>query len=203
VSTATPSALLRVLSYAGFFAAIVLVINALKRAEILPLTPVTQLVAPWAQLFSIALILAIFAATPAVRGKIGSVGVVLYVGSLAALVGVEFVINLVFPYVGADAIPGLLAGPLGVAFTVASIAFLTGTVIFLFALWRVPGSPKVAIIVSVLSSVPIALRMAFPELVLQLALGGLAVGIVLLTVWLLRAPRVNAPIDHLVSERVN
>ena len=198
MSTATlptaPASLARILPIAGFGAAAVLIVNALKRAEILPLSPATQLVAPVGQMLSIALIIGIFVTVAALRRRLGSVGVVLYVGSLVGLAGVEFVINLVFPYIDAETIPQLLAGPLGIAFTVASITFLVGTVVFYSALWRVSGSPKVAILVIVVSSIPIALRMAFPELVLQLALVGLAVGIALLALWALRLPRASSTI---------
>jgi hypothetical protein len=180
---------------AGFISAIVLIVNAAKRAEILALSPATQLAAPLAQLMAIGLIVGIFVATPAIRGRLGSTGVVLYVASLVALVGVEFVINLVFPYVAPEIIGELRAGPLGIAFTVASISFLLGTIIFYTALWRVPQSPKAAIIVSVISSVPIALRTAFPEIVLQIGLVGLAIGVSLLAIWLIRTARLNtAPI---------
>lgn len=177
---------------AGFVSAIVLVVNAAKRAELLALSPATQLVAPLAQLMAIGLVIGIFVATPAMRGRLGSLGVVLYVASLVALVGVEFVINLVFPYVAPELIGKLRAGPLGIAFTVASISFLSGTIIFYAALWRVAGSPKVAILLSVVSSVPIALRTAFPEVVLQAGLVGLAVGVTLLAIWLTRPARASA-----------
>ena len=177
---------------AGFISAIVLVVNAAKRAEILTLSPATQLAAPLAQLMAIGLIIGIFVATPAIRGRLGSFGVVLYVASLIALVGVEFVINLVFPYVAPEIIGELRAGPLGIAFIVASVSFLLGTIVFYTALWRVAGSPKVAIIVSVLSSVPIALRTAFPEVALQIGLVGLAIGVGMLAVWLIRSGRVNS-----------
>jgi hypothetical protein len=180
---------------AGFVAALVLLVNAAKRAEILALSPATQLVAPLAQLMALGLVVGIFAATPAIRGRLGSIGVLLYGASLVGLVGVEFIINLVFPYVTPEIIGDLRAGPLGIALTVVSIAFLTGTLVFYTALWRVARSPKVGIIISIVSSVPIALRTAFPEVVLQLGLVGLAVGVALLTVWLLRAGRVTAPLD--------
>jgi hypothetical protein len=172
---------------AGFISGIVLVVNALKRAEILALSPATQLAAPLAQLMAIGLAVGIFVAAPTVRGRLGSAGVVLYVASLVALVGVEFVVNLVFPYVAPEIIAELRSGPLGVAFTVASIAFLAGTLIFYSALWRVAKSPKVAIVLSVVSSVPIALRAAVPEVALQIGLVGLAAGVSLLSLWLLRA----------------
>ncbi|MGC5076915.1 hypothetical protein [Agrococcus sp. DT81.2] len=177
---------------AGFISAIVLIVNAAKRAEILALSPATQLVAPVAQLAAIGLIVGIFAATPAIRGRLGSIGVVLYVASLVGLVGVEFVINLVFPYVGPEIVAELRAGPLGIAFTVVSISFLLGTIVFFTALWRVARSPKVAIIVSVISSAAIALRAALPEALLQVGLVGLAVGISLLAVWLVRVGRSSA-----------
>jgi hypothetical protein len=171
---------------AGFVSAIVLIVNALKRAEILPLSPATQLAAPVAQLAAIGLIVGLFVLTPALRGRLASIGVVLYVASLVALVGVEFVINLVFPYVAPEIVGHLRTGPLGIAFTVASISFLLGTLTFYIALWRVAQSPKVAIVISVISSVPIALRTAFPEVALQLGLVGLAIGVSLLALWLLR-----------------
>ncbi len=176
---------------AGFIAAIVLLVNAAKRAEILALSPATQLVAPLAQLMALGLVVGIFAATPAIRGRLGSIGVLLYGASLVGLVGVEFIINLVFPYVTPEIIGELRAGPLGIALTVVSIAFLTGTLIFYSALWRVAQSPKLAIIISIVSSVPIALRTAFPEVVLQLGLVGLAVGVTLLSIWLFRSGRVR------------
>jgi hypothetical protein len=182
---------------AGFAAAIVLVINAAKRAEVLALSPVTQLAAPLAQLLAVGLVVGIVVATPAVRGRLGSIGAVLYVSSLIALVGAEFVINLVFPYVAPEIVAELRAGPLGTALTVASIAFLLGTLIFYTALWRVAGAPRIAILVSVLSSIPIALRTAFPEEALQAGLLGLALGVTLLSIWLLRTdrsvPAVEAP----------
>lgn len=175
---------------AGFVSAIVLVVNALKRAEILALSPATQLAAPLAQLAAIGLVVGIFVAAPTVRGRLGSAGIVVYVASLVALVGVEFVINLVFPYVTPEIVGELRAGPLGIAFTAASISFLAGTVIFYSALWRVARSPKVAILLSVVSSVPIALRTAFPEIVLQIGLVGLAIGVSMFATWLIQAGRV-------------
>lgn len=194
-SPARASSLSLVFAISGFLSAIVLLVNAAKRAEILALSPPTQLVAPLAQLLALGLVVGIFVATPAIRGRLGSIGVLLYGASLVGLVGVEFVINLVFPYVTPEIIGALRAGPLGIALTVVSIAFLVGTFVFYAALWRVARSPKLAIIISVVSSVPIALRTAFPEVALQLGLVGLAVGVVMLSVWLIRTGRVPASVN--------
>ena len=122
---------------ASFASAIVLVVNALKRAGFIALTPATQLAAPLAQLLAIGLVVGIFAATPAIRGRLGSIGAVLYSASLVLLVGVEFVINLVFPYVTPEVIGDLRAGPLRIAFTVASVSFLLGTLVFFTAFWLI------------------------------------------------------------------
>ena len=118
---------------ASFVAAIVLVVNALKRADIIMLSPATQLAAPLAQLTALGLVLGIYNASPTMRGRLGSIGAVLYASSLVLLVGVEFVINLVFPYLPPDLIGELRAGPLGIAFTVASLSFLLGTLVFFSA----------------------------------------------------------------------
>jgi hypothetical protein len=205
ISATPPRSLHLVFVLAGFLSAIVLVVNALKRAEILALSPATQLAAPLAQLAAIGLAVGIFAVAPKIRGRLGSAGVVVYVASLVALVGVEFVINLVFPYVAPETIGALRAGPLGIALTVASVTFLVGTVLFYSALWRVAGSPKIAIVLSIVSSIPIALRAAFPEVVLQLGLVGLAVGAGMLTIWLLRAGRAApvavAPREPVIAAR--
>lgn len=168
-----------------FASAIVLGVNALKRAGI-ALGPVTQLAAPLAQLLAIGLVMGIFAATPAVRGRVGSIGAVLCAASLA-LLGVEFVGNLVFPSL-----------PLEIAFTVSSISFLLGTLVFFTAFWRVAGSPRFAILLAVASSVTIALRTAFPEAVLQSGLGGLAGAVALHAFWLIRSRRTQAA-DSLVA----
>jgi hypothetical protein len=176
---------------ASFVAAIFLVVNSLKRADIIMLSPATQLAAPLAQLMAIGLVVGICNASPAMRGRLGSIGAVLYTASLVLLVGVEFVINLVFPYLPPNLIGELRAGPLGIAFTVASLSFLLGTLVFFSAFRRVPGSSRSAILVGVLSSVPIALRTAFPEVVLEIGLVGLAAGVTMLAMWLIRSRRVQ------------
>ncbi len=172
--------------------AVVLVINASKRAGISALSPVTQFAAPLAQLLAVGLVVAIFAATPAVRGRLGSLGAVLCAASLVVLIGVEFVINLVFPHIPPETINQLRSGPLGIAFTVSSISFLLGTLVFFTALWRVAGSPKFAILLAVASSVSIAFRTAFPEVVLQSGLGGLVGAVAMLAFWLIRSRRIHA-----------
>lgn len=171
---------------------VALVVNALNRAGIIAVGPVTQFAAPLAQLLAVGLVMAVFAATPAVRDGLGSLGAVLCAVSLMVLAGAEFVINLAFPHILPETINQLHSGPSGISFTISSISFLLGTLVFYTALWRVAGSPRFAILLAVVSSVSIALRTAFPAVVLQGGFGGLVGAVALLAFWLIRSRRVQA-----------
>lgn len=168
-----------------------LVVSAAKRAGI-TLSPITQLAAPLAQLLAIGLVVAIFAATPAVRGRLGYLGAALCAASLALLAGVEVLINLASPYLPPQSASQLPAGPLAIALTVSSISFLLGVLVFFTAFWRLAGTPRFAILLAVFSSASIALRTVFPDAVLQGGLGGLAGATALLAFWLIRSRRFQA-----------
>ena len=188
-----PAALIRILAFAGFISAAILLVNAAKRAGIIPTSPFTQLAAPIAQIAAIGLVIGMYLLISGKVGTLAASGAVISVMSLAGLVGVEFVLNLVFPYIGQDVVSVLRSGPLGIALTVVSMFFLLGTVIFMLALWGTSSVPKGAIILYTASSLPIALRTVFPETVLQLGLVGLAVAAALLAFWMLReVPRTTA-----------
>lgn len=162
--------------------AAILVVNAAKRAGVIPTSPFTQLAAPLAQLAAIGLVIGLYLVISRKAGALGLSGAVLSVTSLAGLVGVEFVLNLVIPGV----ITALRAGPLGIALTVVSVLFLLGTIVFMSALWRTSAVPKAALVLYTASAIPIALRTVFPETVLQLGLVGLALAITWLAIWMLR-----------------
>jgi hypothetical protein len=188
-----PAALIRIFAFAGFISAAILLVNAAKRAGIIPTSPFTQLAAPIAQIAAIGLVIGMYLLVSRKAGALAASGAVISVTSLAGLVGVEFVLNLVFPYIGQDVVAVLRSGPLGIALTVVSMLFLLGTVIFMLALWRTSSVPKGAVILYTASSLPIALRTVFPETVLQLGLVGLAVAAAFLATWMLRdIPRTTA-----------
>jgi hypothetical protein len=191
-----PAALIKVFAVAGFLSAVILVLNAAKRSGIIATTPLTQLAAPVAQLAAIGLVIGIYAVTSRRAGTLGLSGAALSVTALAGLVGVEFVLNLVFPYVGRDVAAMLRSGPLALALTAVSVLFLFGTVVFMAALWRTSSAPRGAILLYAASTIPIALRTVFPETVLQLGLIGLAAAITWLTAWMLR----NIPSEPLEAD---
>src|SRR5687767_13855885 len=97
MSHPVPATLYRIAAAAGCGSAAVLLINAAKRAEVIPTSAFTQLIAPVAQILALALVTALYFAFDRRRtGIFGLVAYLLNAFALSALVGVEFVINLVF-----------------------------------------------------------------------------------------------------------
>ncbi|MDQ0870138.1 hypothetical protein QFZ70_002611 [Arthrobacter sp. V1I9] len=182
-----PAALIKISAAAGFLSAAILLVNAAKRAGVIPTSPFTQLAAPVAQLAAIVLVIGIYVLISGQAGALGVAGAGISVIALAGLVGVEFVLNLVFPYVDPSVVTALRAGPLGIALTAVSMLFLLGTVLLMLPLWRSSSVPKSVVVLYTVSVIPIALRTVFPETVLQLGLVGLAVAIVGLAIWMLRS----------------
>jgi hypothetical protein len=181
-----PTVLIKIFAVAGFLSAAILLVNAAKRAGVIPTSPFTQLAAPIAQLAAIGLVVGIYMLVSHQAGALGTTGAVISVMALAGLVGVEFVLNLVFPYVDPGVIAALRVGPLGIALTAVSMLFLLGTVVFMLALWRSSNVPRGVVVLYTASVIPIAFRTVFPETVLQLGLVGLAVAIIGLAIWMLR-----------------
>jgi hypothetical protein len=95
------------------------------------------------------------------------------------------VINLLFVGLDPAQIAVLRAGPLGTVFLAASITFLLGSILYCIALLRNGKAPRIPIIVYAIATVPIALRIFVPELVLDLALGLLGASVTWLAFWML------------------
>jgi hypothetical protein len=171
---------------AGGGSALVLLINAAKRAEVIPTSALTQLVAPLAQILALILITGLYVGFGRRAGRLGLAAYLLNAFALAALVGVEFVINLVFAELPPDTIEALRAGPLGTALTVASVLFLLGTLTFAVAMIRTRDIPIVPMALYAVGAVPVSLRAFVPEAVLDLGLLALAVGAGGLAAWLYR-----------------
>jgi hypothetical protein len=116
--------------------------------------------------------------------RTGVFGLVAYLLNAFALVGVEFVINLVFKDLPAEAIQALRAGSLGVALTAVSMLFLLGTLTFVIAMLRSREVPPAPLVLYAVGSIPVSLRAFVPEAVLDLGLVVLAAGIAWLAIWL-------------------
>jgi hypothetical protein len=174
---------------AGLLSAAVLVVNAAKRAHLIPTSALTQLLAPSAEIFALALITGLYLVCEGRIGRIGRLTFAVNYVALAALVGVEFVINLVFSRLDTDQIADLRAGPLGAALTVSSILFLLGSVGFAITLAFTALPPRGGLALYALGSVPVAFRAFVPEAVLDVSLVVLALGVAWLAMWLVGARR--------------
>ena len=184
MSHPVPATLYRIAAAAGCGSAVILFINAAKRAEIIPTTALTQLVAPLAQVLALALVTALYLAFGRRTGTFGLIAYLLNALALSALVGVEFVINLVLRDLPADTVAALRAGSLGIALTAASILFLLGSLAFVTAMLRTREVPAAPLVLYAVGAIPIALRAFVPEAVLDAGLAVLAVGVAWLGIWL-------------------
>jgi hypothetical protein len=184
MSYPSSAALYRGAAVAGGGSALVLLVNAAKRAEVIPTSAFTQLVAPLAQILALVLVTGLYVAFGRRAGRFGLAAYLLNAFALASLVGVEFVINLVFAELPSDTIESLRAGPLGVALTVASVLFLLGTLTFAVAMIRTREIPTLPMALYAIGAVPVSLRAFVPEAVLDLGLLALAVGAGGLAAWL-------------------
>ena len=194
MSYPSPASMYRAAATAGCGSAVILLINAAKRAEVIPTTPFTQLVAPLAQILALALITGLYLAFGRRSGRFGLVAYLLNAFALVALVGVEFVINLVFAELPTSTVDALRDGPLGVALTLASISFLTGTFAFAAAMIRSRLVPIAPLALYALGAVPVSFRAFVPEAALDLGLLALAVGAGWLGAWFYqRAATVTTP----------
>src|SRR5829696_10044182 len=176
---------IRLAAVAGLAAAVVLFVNAAKRAGLIPLSPETQLVAPLAQALAIILVVGLAAVAMRQSSRYSSVALALNILGLAAVTGAEWVINLVFVGLEPVQIAALRAGPLGTAFLAASITFLLGSISYCIALLRDGKAPRIPIIAYAIATVPIGLRNFVPEFVLDLALGLLGASVIWLALWML------------------
>lgn len=184
MSHPVPATLYRIGAAAGCGSAVVLLINAAKRAEVIPISAFTQLIAPVAEILALALVTALYFAFGRRTGTFGLVAYLLNAFALSALVGVEFVINLVFRELPADTIAALRAGSLGIALTAASILFLLGTLAFVATMLRTREVPVAPLVLYAVGAVTVSLRAFVPEAVLDLGLAVLAVGTAWLAIWL-------------------
>jgi hypothetical protein len=185
MSQPAPATLYRIAAFAGVGSATVLLINAAKRAELIPTSAFTQLAAPFAQILALALVTGLYFAFGRRSGTFGLVAYLTNAFALAALVGVEFVINLVFAELPDATRDDLLEGPLGAAFIVVSVLFLLGTLTFVATMFRTGEVPRVPLALYAYGAVPVSLRAFVPEAALDLGLATMAVGIGWIAIWLL------------------
>jgi hypothetical protein len=182
--TISNATLYKLASIAGVGSALILLVNAAKRASLIPASDLTQLLAPFAEVLALGFVVGLFMAVGRRAGLFGAVAFVMNFIALASLEGVEVVINLIFAKLPLETIMELRAGPLGLMLTVTSILFLVASLAFVISLFAGKGVPRVPLVLYAIGVVPIALRAFVPELALDLGLVTLAAAIGWLSVWL-------------------
>ena len=193
----TPSLFpIRLAAVSGLAAAVILFVNAAKRAGLIEISAATQLVAPLAQALAIILVVGLAALALRQSSKYSAVALALNVLGLAAATGVEWVINLVFVELDRAQIGLLRTGPLGTAFLAASLLFLLGSILYCSALLRDGKAPRIPVVAYALATIPIALRNVVPELVLDSALVLLGAAVLWLALWMLRSTSVQPAADR-------
>jgi hypothetical protein len=178
------AALYKLASIAGVGSALILLINAAKRAALIPASDLTQLLAPFAEVLALGVVVGLFMAVGRRAGIFGTVAFVMNFIALASLEGVEVVINLVFAKLPLETIMELRAGPLGLMLTVTSMLFLVASLAFVISMFMGKGVPRIPLVLYAVGVVPIALRAFVPELALDLGLVTLAAAIAWLSAWL-------------------
>ena len=183
-STLVPATLFRLAAIAGAGSAVILMVNTAKRAELIPTTALTQLVAPLAQILALALVTGLYFAAGSRAGRAGLISFLVNAVALAALVGVEFVINLVFAERAARdhrRPPGRTAGHRPDS-RIGAVPGRQPRVRRLAA--GHPRGADVPLVLYAVGAIPIALRAFVPEAALLLVLVVLAVAVAWLSAWL-------------------
>ncbi|HYN97785.1 MAG TPA: hypothetical protein VES42_28430 [Pilimelia sp.] len=184
----TPSTLYRYAGCAGLASAAILLVNAARRADLLPETAFTHAIAPFAALLGLLAITGFYLWQREPAGLLGTIGFALNFAGLAGALAIEYAIHFFFPYLTAQTRDDLLAGPAATRLVATSAIFIVGVGTFAAAMWRAGAFPRTAIALYVVGFVPVALRAAVP---LPVYLAGLvlAAGVVAwLSLILLRAP---------------
>ncbi|GAA3041980.1 hypothetical protein [Actinokineospora globicatena] len=171
--------LIRIAGWAGLLCSLVLLLNAGRRGGVLPDTAFGHAVAPLGQVFGLLLMIGVYL-VHAKPTKGLTVGFVLNVAGLGAVLGVEYILNFVFPELDPAVVRELQAGFTGKGLLVSSIVFLIGITAYGIALISANLVPRAAIAIYLVSFVCVALRPFLPTFVLPIAV---AVGAVA-TTWL-------------------
>jgi quinol-cytochrome oxidoreductase complex cytochrome b subunit len=174
------AALYRLAGAAGVLSALVLLVNVARRTGLVPANELTHGIAPLTLVFGLFALTGLYLWLRAESGTTGLVGYALNAVGLAGVLGIEFSINFVFPYLDKTAVTALLDGPTGTAFRVVAVVFLVGVVIFGVAAWRARRLPAAAVALYVVGLAPVSLRGAIPDSVVNVAYVVAAAG----TAWL-------------------
>ncbi|TQM35079.1 hypothetical protein [Pseudonocardia cypriaca] len=183
----------RLAAIAGMLCAFAICFNAARRGGLVPSTDLARAAAPLAQLFGLWLLTGLYTSTRERTGVLGLAGYALNSLGLAGLVGCEYVVNFVLPFVPPATVADLLDGLAGAVFTGTQAVLLVGALLFAAALAR-GGHPPVAVALYAIGAVAIGLRGVLPDVTLNPGLVLAATGLAWLAAALYRSTERTATV---------
>jgi hypothetical protein len=169
--------LYRMAAVAAHVCAVILILNVLRRAGIVPETALTHAIAPFGALTGLLAITGLYLLIRGAAGNVGLIGYLLNAAGLAGAFAIEYALHFVFPSLDAATITGLLAGTTGMAFLVTSVVLVTGVLMFSAAAIRTGLLPPLGVALYAVGMIPGSLRNAVPLPVYLIGLIVAAVGI--------------------------
>ena len=155
--------LYRLCAGTGMYSAFQLVCNVARRAGALPDTALTRGVAPLSAIFGLLALTGLYLWQRQETGRLGLVGYALNAVGLAGSVGIEYVLNYVFPYLGKRTVDMLVHGAAGTIFLITAVVFMLGALLFGMATLRAGKFPALSVPPYALGSILLSLRNTLPE----------------------------------------
>jgi hypothetical protein len=188
----------RIAAWAGVLGMLGTIVNAARRAGVIPGTPLTHAIAPLAPALAVVVVVALYLYQRERLGVVGFVGFAATLLGVVGLFGVEFTTHAVFQFLPADQLAALTAGPTRGYLLAVAGTFAVGVILFGLAQLRARMLPAPPILVFILGWVAASLRGIVPDPVFLIGLVVGAAGTLWLSLALLLAlspralPRPNA-----------
>jgi hypothetical protein len=196
----TTSSLYRLAGIAGLITGTLVLVSVARRNGVIPDVAATRALAPPASALALLTLTALYLRQRTVAGRLGLVGYVVNFLGLAGLFAIEFMTQLVLPYLSQQTRTDLLASPARTAFLTVAFVFLAGVLLFGAASLRARVFPPVAIALYLVGFAAAALRTAVPEVIYSggLFIGG--IGVLWLATALVRTPDAVVAGEDLVRQ---
>jgi hypothetical protein len=191
--------LFRLSALAGLSSALLLVVNAARVAEVLPDGSPLRAIAPLASLAGMFLLTGLYLWQQQRAGALGLLGYVLNAAGIAGVFAIEYTVHFTFANLDDDIVDELVDNATGVAFTVTSVIFIIGVVVFSSAIWRTHASPREATILYAAGLTVVGLRNLVPEPIYIAGLIVAAAGIGWLSMALYRGATSDARPTYVTS----
>jgi hypothetical protein len=184
------STLYRLAGAAGLLTGVLLLVNDLRREDLLPENALTHSIAPVPAVLALFMLTGLYLWQRDQAGRLGLVGYALNSAGVAGLLVGEFAAHFLFADLTTAEVDALVDGRPRAAFLVIAAVFAVGVVLFSIASWRAGAYPRWAIALYLVGFLLAAGRNAVPDLVVSFGflLGSVGVLGLAATLWRASAP---------------